>query len=212
MPVAAVAVAVVVAVDVAVVVVPMSLRRHPRPRYLSTDPIAAAPEVVEYPDEVPTLPQHSGFGSVWDSQIGTPLTGAPVDPPSGLAGDEDFDAEPEVPEYLLAEKRQQGRRPSRGGRGGSSGGGGRQGGGYRSAIDRERYGSGSRSSSGSRGRGDQGNRLSSPTPPRRPSAMSMEPIEQTRGGDPWSEVPPEVQALLKAELARRDAVSGNRPS
>jgi uncharacterized LabA/DUF88 family protein len=174
------------------------------------DPIAAAPEAVEYPDEVPTLPQHSGFGSVWDSQIGTPLPGAPVDLSTGPDGDEDLDAEPEVPEYLLAEKRQQGRRPSRSGRGGS--GGGRQGGGYRSAIDRERYGSGSRSNSGSRARGDQGNRLSSPTPPRRPSAMSMEPIEQTRGGDPWSEVPPDVQALLKAELARREASTGTRPS
>jgi hypothetical protein len=32
----------------------------------------------------------------------------------------------------------------------------------------------------------------------------MEPIEQTPGGDPWSEVPPEVQALLMAEMARRE--------
>jgi hypothetical protein len=32
----------------------------------------------------------------------------------------------------------------------------------------------------------------------------MEPIEQTPGGDPWSEVPPEVQELLRAELARRE--------
>ena len=32
----------------------------------------------------------------------------------------------------------------------------------------------------------------------------MEPIEQTPGGDPWSEVPPEVQELLMAEMARRD--------
>ena len=32
----------------------------------------------------------------------------------------------------------------------------------------------------------------------------MDPIEQTAGGDPWSEVPPEVQELLKAEMARRD--------
>jgi len=35
----------------------------------------------------------------------------------------------------------------------------------------------------------------------------MEPIEQTPGGDPWSEVPPEVQALLKAEMARREGSS-----
>jgi hypothetical protein len=31
----------------------------------------------------------------------------------------------------------------------------------------------------------------------------MEPIEQTRDGDPWSEVPADVQELLKAEMARR---------
>ena len=50
--------------------------------------------------------------------------------------------------------------------------------------------------------------------PRRPvsggraSAQSMEPIEQTPGGDPWSEVPPEVQEMLRAEMARRQAASG----
>ena len=33
---------------------------------------AAASETAAHPDEVPTLPQHSGFGSVWDSQLGVP--------------------------------------------------------------------------------------------------------------------------------------------
>ena len=58
-----------------------------------------------FADEVPTLPQHSGFGSVWDSQIGVSPRAA-----SGSADVEGLEDEPEVPEYLLAEKRQQGRR------------------------------------------------------------------------------------------------------
>ena len=158
-----------------------------------------------HPDEVPTLPQHSGFGSVWDSQIGVPADTAPAAagaPGGDSADDQDFEDEPEVPEYLLAEKKQ-GRR---GGRGGRSGRGGRNAsGGYRSAIDRERYGSGSGSSSSysrSSGRG-RGNSPSTP----RASAQSMEPIEQTAGGDPWSEVPPEVQELLRAEVARRESTA-----
>jgi len=148
-----------------------------------------------HPDEVPTLPQHSGFGSVWDSQIGTPADSTPAASADAAAEDEDFDDEPEVPEYLQAEKKQ-GRR--RGGRDGRSG---RSGGGYRSALDRERFGASgggsnySRSSSRSKSR---------PASAPRASAQSMEPIEQTPGGDPWSEVPPEVQELLKAEMARRD--------
>ena len=151
---------------------------------------AAAAEP-SFADEVPTLPQHSGFGSVWDSQIGVPADTAPAAEAGAGADDlDDLEDEPEVPEYLLAEKKQ-GRR-----RGGRSRGG-RSGGGYRSALDRERYGVGSGSSRSGRGRG-----RSASTP--RASAQSMEPIEQTPAGDPWSEVPPEVQELLKAELARRE--------
>ncbi len=157
--------------------------------------------VVEHPDEVPTLPQHSGFGSVWDSQIGVPADTALTSSATRPEEEEEFEDEPEVPEYLLAEKRQ-GRR-SGGGAGRGRGRGGRSGG-YRSAIDRERYGTGSsfsRSSGGGKGR-------SASTP--RASVHAMEPIEQTRGGDPWSEVPPEVQALLKAELARREGAAEPR--
>ena len=160
-------------------------------------PKDAPPEAAEFPDEVPTLPQHSGFGSVWDSQIGVP-EGAD-DATSAPDVEEDLDGEPEVPEYLLSEKKQQGRR--RGGRGR----GGRQGGGYRSAIDRERYGSGSGYSrgSGSGRRSGQTSRTSSGTA----TAQSMQPIEQTLDGDPWSEVPADVQELLKAEMARRQDVA-----
>jgi hypothetical protein len=174
-------------------------------------PVGEDDEVTEdvgHPDEVPTLPQHSGFGSVWDSQIGvrSASTSRSVDP--AVDDDEEFDEEPEVPEYLAAEKRQA---QGRGGRGGRSGGrGGRSGGGYRSALDRERFGSASGSSSragtysrnAGRGRSDRSHS------PVRASAHAMDPIEQTPGGDPWSEVPPEVQALLKAEMARRESVAG----
>ncbi len=174
------------------------------------DEVAA---VSALPDEIPTLPQHSGFGSVWDSQIGVPADTATSRPAATTASpdDEDFDDEPEVPEYLLSEKRQGGRggRGSRSGRSGRNRGGSP--GGYRSAIDRERYGSGS-GSSFSRSSGNRGGRGPSMGTPRA-SAHSMDPIEQTPGGDPWSEVPPEVQALLKAELARREAVvSKPKPS
>ncbi len=159
------------------------------------------PVVAVQADEVPTLPQHSGFGSVWDSQIGVPADTAPVVSASiDAAGDlDELEDEPAVPEYLLAEKK--GGRSGRGGRGG--GRGARGGGGYRSALDRERYGMGG-GSSYARGAG-RGRSRSASTP--RASAHSMEPIEQTRGGDPWSEVPPEVQELLMAELARRDTAA-----
>ncbi|MEX1296897.1 MAG: NYN domain-containing protein, partial [Candidatus Limnocylindrales bacterium] len=152
---------------------------------------AEAMAAADYADEVPTLPQHSGFGSVWDSQIGVPSdTAAAASSEAAVDGDE-LEDEPEVAEYLLTEKKQGRRRGGRGGRGHSSGG-------YRSALDRERYGVGSGSSRLGRGRGR-------PSGAPRASAQSMDPIEQTPAGDPWSEVPPEVQELLKAELARREA-------
>jgi uncharacterized LabA/DUF88 family protein len=154
------------------------------------EPVEEALQASAYVDEVPTLPQHSGFGSVWDSQIGVPADTAPATAPA-IDEDVDFEEEPEVPEYLLAEKKKKGRRRGRGGRGG----------GYRSALERERYGVG-RGSGYAAGAGRAKGRSAS-TP--RASAQSMEPIEQTPGGDPWSEVPPEVQELLMAELARRQA-------
>ena len=63
-------------------------------------------------------PRTTPFGSVWDSQLGTPAPrrGAPRAP---LVDDEDFE-EPEIPEYLIAEQR-------RGGNRGGGGGGGPRG-------------------------------------------------------------------------------------
>ena len=159
----------------------------------------AGADTAEFRDEVPTLPQHSGFGSVWDSQIGVPESSDSAQSPPDAGADQDLDGEPEVPEYLLAEKKQQARRRGGRGRGSRQGGGG-----YRSATDRERYGgSGQSRGSGSGRRGGQPSRA----PAGRASAQSMEPIEQTLDGDPWSEVPADVQELLKAEMARRQNVS-----
>jgi hypothetical protein len=166
------------------------------------------PDATEFPDEVPTLPQHSSFGSVWDRQIGVPTEHPSSRSPrrEEAPPDEDLDVEldgePDVPEYLLAERRQQDRR-----RDGRSGRGGR-GGGYRSALDRERFGIGSRS--GYSRSGGRGNKPGHQVTPGRASAHAMAPIEQTPGGDPWSEVPPEVQELLRAELARRQATGAKQ--
>jgi uncharacterized LabA/DUF88 family protein len=180
-------------------------------------------------EELPTLPQHSTFGSVWDTQIGLPSQ--PIST-AGADEDEEYDDEPEIPEYLLAERRQQGRgnRGQRGGRQGGGGRGGRQGG-YQSAIDRERYGrsgssmfgsqsGGQRSGGGQGGQrsgGGQGGQRSGggSQQSRRPAQPQAAPRDRDRdvapvtgSAEPWSEVPPEVQELLRAELARRSAGSG----
>ncbi len=89
----------------------------------------------------PKSPRPTPFGSVWDSQLGTPTprsseTFAPI------VDDEDFD-EPEIPEYLIAEQRRgSAQRSGAGGGGGGRGGprGGRAA--YQSAVSRERYGRG----------------------------------------------------------------------
>ncbi len=96
----------------------------------------------------PRAPQASAFGSVWDSQMGVPAAPFVTAGPTGVDEEEDED-EPEIPEYLLAERRQRAGRPGGRqaqvgrGRGGRPGG---RGGAYQSAVDRERYG---RSSGGS---------------------------------------------------------------
>jgi uncharacterized LabA/DUF88 family protein len=153
-------------------------------------------------------PRPNQFGSVWDSQIGMdsrPARLAPVSP------DEDDYAEPEIPEYLLAERRRSG-----GGGGGGRGGRGQGGGGrgvrsaYASAVDRERYGSRGTSSRypeparqvqpPQRGRDDRPVRQPQPQPRRgggmpRPSGRDS--------SEPWSEVPPELEELLRAQLSTK---------
>jgi hypothetical protein len=145
------------------------------------------------------------FGSVWDSQIGMagrPERLAPIAP-----DDEDY-AEPEIPEYLLAERRRAGRGQGQG-RGGGQGGGGRGvRSSYASAVERERYG---RSST----RYPEPARQSQP-PRRRDDRPQRQPQpQQHRGGggaprssgrdsaEPWSEVPPELEELLRAQLSTK---------
>jgi uncharacterized LabA/DUF88 family protein len=197
----------------------------------SGGPVAAAPDVdvdedeAEEDDEIQArpaarTPRSTPFGSVWDSQLGVPSRQAPaaVGP---IPDDEDFE-EPEIPEYLIAEQRRG--RQQQGGRGGQGPRGGARGGrsAYTAAMDRERYGRGGggginrypdvsgrdrtgpadrqqeRQPSRGGGRSDAGfgrqERFDRPAP---------------RSGDPWSEVPPELEEMLRAQLAQ--SPKGRRP-
>jgi uncharacterized LabA/DUF88 family protein len=159
-------------------------------------------------DEVAATPKArpGGFGSVWDSQIGMDSRPARLTP---ISPDEDDYAEPEIPEYLLAERRRSGAGGGRGGRGQGGGRGVRSA--YASAVERERYG----------GRGTsspypQPSRQVQP-PRRRDERPVRQPLpQQHRGGgggaprgggrdsaEPWSEVPPELEELLRAQLSTK---------
>jgi uncharacterized LabA/DUF88 family protein len=172
---------------------------------------------VEEDEELPTVaprgPRTTPFGSVWDSQLGTPAPSAASLEP--LGDDEDFD-EPEIPEYLIAEQR----RGSRGGRGGQPGGGrGPRGGrsAYQSAMERERYGRGgggginrypdvsgrtAQPSGGSRGPAPREDRSYSRGRDERPRDRDAAPRTSS---EPWSEVPPELEAMLRAQVGAAPA-------
>ena len=163
------------------------------------------------------------FGSVWDSQIGMPsgASSATARPssPAPFVDDEDLD-EPPIPEYLIAERRQ---RDAGRGQGGRGGGGNRAA--YAAAMDRERYGG---------GRGAGVNRFAEPAPrggrddrsrgPRtddRPPRGGDRPARNDRpfprpapragsGDEPWSEVPPEIEAMLRAQLGARGSAPARR--
>ena len=176
-------------------------------------------EEEEFVEVAPALPQHA-FGSVWDSQIGLPS--APLASAAGgyvaAPTDEDEDLEePEVPEYLLAERRQRQRGGAGGGR--RMGGRGGRGGAYQAAIERERYGRGGGGGGGGgggfggsrlaerprqdradRGRGRGGQRQGRPE---RPPERQPVPFAAAPSGDPWSEVPAELEEMLRAEVARK---------
>jgi uncharacterized LabA/DUF88 family protein len=171
----------------------------------------------------PRAPQPTPFGSVWDSQLGV-ASSRPTPLPRISDDEEDLD-EPEIPEYLIAEQRRgQGGRGQGGGRGpgGQGGRGGRPArGSYGAAIDRERYGRGgggginrypdvgdrgaapSRGGGGggggggrqqpSYGRGDRGPRQDRP---------DRAPAPRPSSSEPWSEVPEELEAMLRAQLAQ----------
>ena len=67
---------------------------------------APAREIVDEDEEIVPArraPRTTPFGSVWDSQLGTPSAPAAASL-APLVDEEDFD-EPEIPEYLIAEQR-----------------------------------------------------------------------------------------------------------
>ena len=175
-------------------------------RESSRRPAAARRAFRAEEDELPAprAPRSTPFGSVWDSQLGTATpSSTPLAP---LPDDEDFEDEPEIPEYLIAERN---RNRSGAGRGGRSGGarGGRAA--YQTAMDRERFGRG--------GGGGGINRYPdvSERPAARPAAPAggrdQRPPRQdrpagpapSRGGGEWSEVPPELEELLRAQLTQK---------
>jgi uncharacterized LabA/DUF88 family protein len=189
-------------------------------------PVSVSPAPVEEEEEdlVPArrAPRATPFGSVWDSQIGTPAarSTAPLAP---LGDDEDFD-EPEIPEYLIAEQRRGANRGPGGGRGAR---GGRSA--YQSAMERERYGRGGAPGGGSRSGGGGGggagrgvNRYPDVSARPRPVGPGREdrgygrqdrgaaPPPPRNSSEPWSDVPPELEALLRAQVAQKPAPAPTR--
>ena len=186
----------------------------------------------EFEDAQPTQPPRHAFGSVWDSQIGVPSAPtAPADRGDG-GDDEDLD-EPEVPEYLLAERRQRGQGQQGPGRGrmqrgrsayqaaldkerygsrgpqpsfgsGFGGGGNSSGGSTGARPGRDRGPDRGPDRGRDRGRGGRPQSGSRPMD-RRPRSddRQMAGLPEQRSSEPWSEVPPELEELLRAELARK---------
>ena len=162
-------------------------------------------ELEEGEEPAPPAARPNQFGSVWDSQIGMAGRPARLTP---ISAEEDDYAEPEIPEYLLAERRRDGGRGQGGGGGGRGGRGARSA--YSSAVDRERYGRAAAP------RYSEPQRQSQPQPPRRRDdrpVRQSQPQQQNRGGglprggrdsaEPWSEVPPELEELLRAQLSTK---------
>jgi uncharacterized LabA/DUF88 family protein len=159
------------------------------------------------PVEAPR-PRSTPFGSVWDSQLGTPAARlGPI-----AEDDDDFD-EPEIPEYLIAEQRQGGRGRGGAGRGAPRGGprGGRSA--YQSAVARERYGRGG--GGGINRYPDVSGRTAPARGPRddrgfgRQDDRPRDVAPRSSSAEPWSEVPPELEAMLRAQVTQRPAA---RPS
>ena len=154
------------------------------------------------PPPAPVKRAAHAFGSVWDSQIGMPTSSVGSGP---MVDDEDLD-EPPIPEYLIAERRQRdGRGGASGGRGGASGGRS----GYSAAVDRERYGTGR---SAPTGRSGGSSRYGEPAPRsgnREPDRFRGDrpPVRLAprvgNADEPWSEVSPELEAMLRAQIGSR---------
>jgi hypothetical protein len=123
-----------------------------------------------------------------------------------VSSDEDDFAEPEIPEYLLAERRR-----NSAGRGGRGQGGRGVRSAYASAVDRERYGRGTSSrypeparqpqSQAPRHRDDRPVRQSQAQPQGRRGVVNPRP--ERNSSEPWSEVPPELEEILRAQLSTK---------
>ncbi|HZC32312.1 MAG TPA: NYN domain-containing protein, partial [Candidatus Bathyarchaeia archaeon] len=181
---------------------------------------AAAPGGVPFADEdeedeeeiaAPRAPRPTPFGSVWDSQLGT---AAPASRSLEPFSDEDLD-EPEIPEYLIAEQRR-GPGGSRQGGGGRGPRGGRAA--YQSAMERERFGRGG--GGGINRYPDVSGRGATRTgPPREDRSFGRDrgrderprPAPGRSSSEPWSEVPPELEALLRAQVAQKPPARSGPP-
>ncbi len=181
------------------------------------DGIAVGDDEEDFEAVLPPPPVHQSFGSVWDSQLGgggqaAASSAGPVVESFLPDEDEEDLEEPEIPEYLLAERR----RPQTGGQRGRMG---RGRGAYQAALDRERFGRGAPAPSGfganagrmterprqDRGRPGRPMRQDRPRfdrPVQQPRPMMDRPPMQA-SGDPWSEVPADLEDMLRAELARK---------
>jgi uncharacterized LabA/DUF88 family protein len=165
-------------------------------------PLGGELDEVEEPEPAPAPRRPAfSFGSVWDSQLGKTPAATSAASSAGITDEEDLE-EPAIPEYLLAERRRGAgggsRRPGRGGPAS------RRGGAYAAALDRERFGG---------GRGSVQSRFAEPTQRHRGIGAGHEAggrgsagrgYERSEargsGGEPWSEVPPEIEAMLRAQM------------
>ena len=188
---------------------PATPPRQPRPERTERPERVADEEEEDLP--VAPRPRSTPFGSVWDSQLGTSSVA-----PSGLAplADEEFDDEPEIPEYLIAE-RNRGRSTGTGTRGRGGARGGRAA--YQSAIARERYGRGggggiNRYPDVSERTSRSGGGGSGAAPRREPRGgrddRAAAGASAPRPGSEWSEVPPELEELLRAQLGQKAPAAG----
>jgi uncharacterized LabA/DUF88 family protein len=186
----------------------------PPAREVVARPLSVDVDEEEEEEDIPVAPRpprSAAFGSFWDSQIGMDRP-----PAANLSAiDVDDEDEPAIPEYLIAEQRRGNRPVSRDGRrpgGGAPNRGGR-GGGYSAAVDRERFGRG--------GGGGGINRypdVSARRPEERPRtddrvAPAPRQDRPRSGDEPWSEVPPELEAMLRAQIAAKPGrpPEGRRP-
>jgi uncharacterized LabA/DUF88 family protein len=180
-------------------------------------PLGGEAEDFEEPEPLPAPRRQAfSFGSVWDSQLGKAPAAAATGSNAGPVADEEDFEEPPIPEYLLAERRQ---RDGGRGRPGRGGGASRRGGAYAAALDRERFGGGRGSAPTSRfaepaqrHRDAGSGRVGGGPAPRSMGRGYERPEPRGTSSEPWSEVPPEIEAMLRAQMAGSSRASRPAPS